>query len=270
MTSTERIASQYATGATRHRIERALAAAGKSPDALTQTELAPLEDFHVLGRLATAALAELAGIGAQDRVLDAGAGLGGTARFLAGTYGCRVTSVDLTAEYCETSRWLNAAVGLDDRISVQVADVLELPFADASFDAVCSQHVQMNIADKPRLYREARRVLATPGRLALWDVVAGDGRPPAFPLPWALSPESSHLIAADALREAVCGAGFEVRAWNDLTESTIEPMRRLLTAPPAPLGLHVFVEDFATKAGNLLSGLEQGRVRMIQAVLAAA
>ena len=44
------IPGQYATGATREQIARALAAAGKSPDALAVADLAPLEDFRLLGR----------------------------------------------------------------------------------------------------------------------------------------------------------------------------------------------------------------------------
>jgi len=53
---------------------------------------------------------------------------------------------DLTAEYCDTVRWLNDAVSLSERIEVIEADVCELPLASGSFDVVISQHVQMNIA----------------------------------------------------------------------------------------------------------------------------
>src|SRR3954463_10033471 len=127
-----------------------------------------------MGRIATARLVDLLGITSDQCVLDAGSGIGGTARFIAGRCGCQVTAVDLSAEYCETARWLDRLVGLDDRISVRQADVTELPFADATFDVAVSQHVQMNVADKARLYTEARRVLVGGGRLALWDIASGD------------------------------------------------------------------------------------------------
>ncbi len=78
MTTT--IDQPYATGLTRAGIERALAEAGKQTDALQASDLAMLEDFHSLGRLATAALIDLAQISESDRVLDAGTGIGGTAR----------------------------------------------------------------------------------------------------------------------------------------------------------------------------------------------
>src|SRR5206468_5690806 len=68
---TSKIDQPYATGLTRANIERALAEAGKRTDALQASDLAMLEDFHSLGRLATAALIDLAHISASDRVLDA-------------------------------------------------------------------------------------------------------------------------------------------------------------------------------------------------------
>lgn len=264
---TTSIDQPYATGLTRSNIERALVEAGKDPRSLQVSDLAMLEDFHSLGRLATAALVELAQIDAADRVLDAGSGIGGTARLIAAQRGARVTAVDLTPEYGEVAGWLNDAVGLDDLVEVHTADVTQLPFAAASFDVVVSQHVQMNIADKRRLYAEARRVLAPGGRLALWDVTAGSGGPLHLPVPWAGDPGQSHLVTPERLAELLHEAGFATAHWNDLTEPAEQAMRTFLAAEPAPLGLHVFVPDFAAKAANLVRNLAEGRARLIQAVL---
>jgi sarcosine/dimethylglycine N-methyltransferase len=260
----------YATGLTRPNIERALAEAGKQTDTLQASDLAMLEDFHSLGRLATSALIDLAQITASDRVLDAGAGIGGTARLIATERGARVTAVDLTPEYCEVAEWLNDAVGLGDMIDVHAADVTALPFEAASFDVVVSQHVQMNIADKRRLYAEARRVLAPGGRLALWDVTAGPGGPLHLPVPWATAPEQSHLVTPDQLAELLREAGFAVAHWNDLTEPAANTMRTFFANQQPTLGLHVIVPDFRAKTTNLVRNLAEDRARLIQAILTAA
>lgn len=264
------IEAQYATGLSRQGIERALAAAGTDPAHLTPADLGALEDFHTMGRIATTQLAELAGITGSDRVLDAGTGIGGTARFLAATYGCRVTAVDLTAEYCQTASWLNQLAGLDGQITVRHGDVTALPCPDAAFDVVLSQHVQMNVAAKARLYEEARRVLVTGGRLASWDVVEGTSGPLDYPLPWASQPDRSHLVSATTLRAAIEDAGFRISHWADLTDEAVAVMQAVLARPPAPLGLQAFVPDFAAKAANLTRGLAAGRLRVIQAVALAA
>jgi SAM-dependent methyltransferase len=267
MTTT--IEEPYATGLTRASIERALADAGKQTTALQPSDLAILEDFHSLGRLATAALIDLAHVTHDDRVLDAGAGIGGTARLIAAEHGAHVTAVDLTPEYCEVAAWLNDAVGLGGTIDVRTADVTALPFDDASFDVVISQHVQMNVADKRRLYAEARRVLVPGGRLALWDVTAGPGGSLHLPVPWAAAPEQSHLVTPEALAELLHDAGFAPAHWDDLTLAGEQGMRAFLAAPQSPLGLHVFVPDFATKAANLVSNLAEDRARLIRAVMTA-
>jgi SAM-dependent methyltransferase len=260
------IETQYATGLSRPNIERALIAAGLDVARLKPADLAPLEDFHTMGRIATHQLVESVGLTGNDRVLDAGCGIGGTARFVADKYGSRVAAVDLTEEYCETTRWLNGLVGLDDRISVQQADVTQLPFDDATFDVVFSQHVQMNVADKAALYAEARRVMVDGGRLALWDLTSGDGGALDYPLPWADEPDRSHLVTPDRLRVTIESAGILVEQWNDLTEPAVTLMQAILALPANPLGLHAFVDDFEAKAKNLTGALADGRLRAIQAI----
>ncbi|GBG36820.1 class I SAM-dependent methyltransferase [Mycobacterium montefiorense] len=260
------IGTQYSTGLSRHNIEQALLTAGKDLEHLVPADLDLVEDFHTMGRMATAQLVDLAGITSDSSVLDAGSGVGGTARYIADRFGCTVTAVDLTDEYCETHRWLNRLVGLNHRISVHQGDVTALPFADAGFDIAISQHVQMNVADKVRLYSEARRVLVNGGRLALWDITIGDNRELSYPLPWADRSAHSHLVSPDDLRAVLESAGFTVEHWNDLTEPASALMQTLLAQPANPLGLQTFVADFARKAENLTAALSDGRLRVIQGV----
>jgi len=124
----------------------------------------------------------------------------------------------------------------------------------------------MNVADKPLLYVEARRVLAAGGRLALWDIVAGENGEPDFPVPWADRPEYSHLTTPDRLRTAIATPGFEIEHWNDLTDQAAATMQTLLRLPPSPIGLQAFVPDFESKAQNLTAALADGRLRAIQGI----
>ena len=78
------IQTQYSTGASRQAIEQMLVAAGKDLDHLRQADLALLEDFHTMDRIATTQLADLVEISPGDEVLDAGSGIGGTTRYVAG------------------------------------------------------------------------------------------------------------------------------------------------------------------------------------------
>jgi len=77
-----------ATGLT-ERLKTALLAFGPEDQRLTPEQLGALDQFHTRGLAATAELAKLAGITADMSVLDVGSGVGGPARFLAATYGCR-------------------------------------------------------------------------------------------------------------------------------------------------------------------------------------
>jgi SAM-dependent methyltransferase len=161
-----------ATGLT-GRIRSALATIEAESQTLTVARLAPLDQFHLRGILASAELASAAGIDPSTRVLDLGCGIGGPARYLAATFGCRVTGVDLSPDFIEAATYLTARCGLSDRVTFQAGDALHLPFEHTAFDAIFLQHVAMNIADRAALYAEGRRILAPGGRLAIYDLVRG-------------------------------------------------------------------------------------------------
>ena len=147
-----RVREHYnATGLT-DRIQSALATITPENQELTIAQLAPLDQFHTRGILATGELAAAAGLDPSSRVLDLGCGIGGPARYLAANFGCKVTGVDLSPGFIDAATYLTARCGLSDRVMFQVGDALNLPFEDAGFDAVFLQHVAMNVADRNDLY----------------------------------------------------------------------------------------------------------------------
>ena len=196
------------------RLKAALAAFGPENQTLLPQQLASLDQFHTRGLAATAELAKLAAISESMSVLDVGSGVGGPARYLAATCGCRVTGVDLSEPFVDAARYLTERTGQSGQVSFRTASALELPFDDGHFDVVLLQHVAMNIADRARLYREIRRVLKPGGKFATYDVVLRGGEL-HYPVPWARTPDTSFLLTPDATREAVEEAGFRAVVWQD-------------------------------------------------------
>jgi sarcosine/dimethylglycine N-methyltransferase len=259
-----------ATGLT-ERLKTALAVFGPEDQRLTPQQLATLDQFHTKGLAATVELAKLARITADMSVLDVGSGVGGPARLLAATCGCRVTGVDLSEPFVEAARYLTARTGQGGDVTFQAASALELPFGDGTFDAVFLQHVAMNIADRPRLYREIRRVLKQDGKFATFDVVSNSAEL-HFPVPWARTEATSFLLTADATREAIEEAGFRGLVSQDDSEDAKAWFAKLQASgpPPSPnLGV-VMGADFAKLSGNLGRNLMEGRIGILTAVFAAA
>lgn len=258
-----------ATGLT-ERLKATLNALWPQDQRLTPDQLGGLDQFHTRGLAATAELAALAGIAADTSVLDVGSGIGGPARFLAATYGCRVTGVDLSEPFVDAARYLTDRTGQSGRVSFETASALELPFDDGRFDTVLLQHVAMNISDRARLYRQIRRVLKSGGRLASFDVILSRGEP-HYPLPWARTPATSFLLTPAATREAVEAAGFRTLVWQDDTEPAKAWFSQLRSSgpPPSPnLGV-VMGPELAQLAANLGRSIMEGRLGILTGIFEA-
>jgi SAM-dependent methyltransferase len=179
MSFEDRVARHYGSGGQGDIatiILEALAASGKDTSHLTLEDLAPVDEFHIRGRAATAELARGLGLAAGMAVLDVGCGVGGPSRYIAATYGCRVTGVDLTEAYYQAAALLAERVGLGERVDYRQGSALAMPFAEAAFDAAYTQHAAMNIEDKAGLYREIGRVLKPGARFGHLRPAAGRGR----------------------------------------------------------------------------------------------
>jgi sarcosine/dimethylglycine N-methyltransferase len=143
-------------------------------NSLTEDTLQNYDQDHYGGVAANDALAALAAIDKGCHVLDVCCGLGGPSRYLAHKFGCRVTGIDMTASRIEGANRLTAMSGLDDRVTLQCANALDLPSNDLKFDVVISQEAFCHIPNKDRLIAECVRVLKPGGRMAFTDVLATD------------------------------------------------------------------------------------------------
>jgi SAM-dependent methyltransferase len=265
------VGEHYGRASLTAKILAALRAAGKDPDALNVEDLAPVDQFHTHGKKATLDLARRAGITAGMRVLDVGGGLGGPARTLASAFGCTVEVLDVTERYCRAGEMLTVRTGLSDLVSFRHGSALEMPYPDAAFDVVWTQHSSMNIAEKERLYQEIHRVLRPGGRLALHEILAGPTSPIYFPVPWAREPSISHLQPPETIRALITTTGFTELAWVDETASATQwfQQRSPTTPPegPPPLGLHLLLgSDFTDMFRNQVRNLEERRISIVQAV----
>lgn len=267
-TITASVRDQYNPPKLVDRIKSALSTVAPESQSLTVAQLAPLDQFHTRGILATAELAGAAGIEPSTRVLDLGSGIGGPARYLAANFGCKVTGLDLSPAFVDTATYLTERCGLSNKVTFQGGDAQHLPFADASFDAVFLQHVAMNIADRPALYAEVVRVLAPGGRFATYDIVLRDSDV-IYPAPWARDASTSFLLTERDTRTALEQAGFQVALWRDDTQIAADWFQAAMAAPQ-PTGLNLGVvmgPDFRITVGNLARNLRENHLGVLTAVL---
>jgi SAM-dependent methyltransferase len=248
----------------------ALADAELDLEALQIDDLAALDEFHALGRAATVALAELAGLAAGDRVIDVGAGIGGPARVLAARYGAHVTAVDATPRFCRAAEMLTRGTRLDGQVRVVCGDALDLPFADGGFDLAWTQAVSQNIADKPRFVAELARVVRPGGRVAMFELLAGPGGPVQLPVPWADESDQSLLFAADELRELLDSGPLMLTTWREgpaLIDAIARAGESLGSPPSDPrVGLHLLMPDYDERMASVARNIADQRFTLVQAI----
>ena len=269
MSSEAQVAKHYTRGRLEETILRALAESGKDPQTLAPTDLAPVDEFHVGGLASAEELAARMELRPDLHLLDVGCGLGGPARYFASEHSCRVAGVDLSEEFVQVARSLTRLVKLDHLVEFRQSSALHLPFDSQVFDRAYMIHVGMNISDKAAAYREARRVLRTGGLFVVFDILRIADGPIRYPVPWAMSQDTSFVADVIGYRNAMQIAGFRItqersrRAFAiDFTERTIARMAQ--TAPPA-LGLHLLLGDkMPQMANNILAMMQEGLLEPVE------
>ncbi len=272
MTIESKIVEHYGASELLAAIEAGIEALGKTTATVTVVDLGPVDEFHIGGRGATSTLCDRLQIGADDTVVDIGCGIGGTARLLASTLGCKVTGIDLVPGYIDVARELTRWTGLSDVINYKVGSGLDLPLPDNSFDAATQLHVGMNIEDKDQLFTEIHRVLRPGAMFGLYDVMQTAQGELSFPVPWAADASTSFLADISAYEAALASAGFEILEVINRSEFALEffdavKKRNAERSGPPSLGLHTIIGSAAPiKLANMISSIAGGIVAPVEII----
>lgn len=221
--------------------------------------LYPFDQMHGGDLAATRDIAMRLDPKAREKVLDIGSGIGGPARFLANTYRCDVTGIDLTPGFVAAARQLTELCGLSGAVCFDEGDAARMPYPDNSFEGAFSIYVGMNLPDRAAVLKEAARVLKPGGRLVWAEAMLTGRGAVSFPLPWAKTADASFLGYADRLEDTIITAGFDRPAISNVTpEILAPPTTGGLTPAERQARERTRDPDFSARRQNYIKALESG------------
>ena len=242
------------------RIDAVLLEMGHDPEVVMPEILSGVEHLHSGGLATTQDQAEKLALGPDARVLDIGCGIGGPARYLAHTYGCHVDGIDLTPEMIETGQVLTRRCGLEDKVTLEIGNAMELAFPDQTFDVVWCQNVTMNIADQAGFLGQVYRVLKPGGKFTSTEYSTGPGGDVLYPVTWAYDAAINFLDSEDVMRAQFADAGFSILDWTNYTAQAIDRLGQAAAAPSKLTNRLVFGDDTPERSGNVRRNLMEERI----------
>jgi tocopherol O-methyltransferase len=177
-------------------------------------------------------------------ILDVGCGIGGSSLYLAEKFHARATGITLSPVQANRARQRSQAAGLGNRTTFLVADALNMPFADASFDFVWSLESGEHMPDKRKFMQECYRVLKPGGRFLMATWCHRPATPPHHPtltqderqhletiyrvycLPYVISLPEYEAIAQDLGLQSIQTADWSAAVapfWNVVIDSAFTP-----------------------------------------------
>lgn len=114
-------------------------------------------------------LADKAKITPQDRVLDAGCGVGGSSLWLAQNIGCKVVGIDINRNFVNIALGEAEKKKLGGLVNFHEMDFCRTSFDENAFDVVWAVESSCHAADKQAFLNEMSRILKPGGRLIVAD-----------------------------------------------------------------------------------------------------
>ncbi|NMG37693.1 methyltransferase domain-containing protein [Chelativorans sp. ZYF759] len=156
-------------------------------------------------------------IDADTKVLDIGAGYGGSARRIARKFGASVRCLNISETQNDTNRHKNNRLGLSDQVSVVHGVFEDIPEPDGSHDIVWSQDAILHSDQRAQVLAEVYRVLKPGGEFIFTDPMQADDCPEGVLQPVYDRLNLTSLGSFRFYREAALAQGFQVLDQVDLT-----------------------------------------------------
>ncbi|WP_455372191.1 class I SAM-dependent methyltransferase, partial [Limibacillus halophilus] len=164
-----------------------------------------------------------------------------------------------------------ALLQMEGLVDVQLGDGQSLPYVDQAFDGGFTQHVTMNIADRPMFFSEAFRVLKPGAFFALTEHGLGTKGNAHYPCPWSEDGSGAFLVTPDDTISYLKEAGFSKIEIAYTGEKYLAGYKKALELAALgklpPFGTHILLgENAAAKTKNAARNIEEGRTQPIQVI----
>jgi len=184
-----------------------------------------------------------AGVEQAKEILDVGCGIGGSSIYLAQKFNARAVGITLSPVQASRATERAQEAGLATDVQFQVADALDMPFADDTFDFVWSMESGEHMPDKEKFLQECYRVLKPGGTflMATWchrpitpatgELTADEKQHLAdiyrvYCLPYVISLPEYEAIAHNLPFQNICTADWSDAVapfWDIVIDSAFEP-----------------------------------------------